>query len=786
MKNLKENEFIKEMPGLVSLLTGAGKNSQLTTATGLETKNFFTCLSISLLYPDFYEISGSFTRKAVPAQKIVQNLSPDIFQSFPFPEGLTIPLKVISRFKFHFERLEETLPGLVHEYFLEKEAGSCESSRKSKGVYYTPSFIADYIVENSLGALLENKLIKFKDATRRGDTYDFVSTWNHLENLKILDPASGWGIFLLYTYHNLKKFYGRVEKLARSLLNRYARGNFDLNDMFCRDYVDLVEDHQLLLDVISACKNPSHRILGHLRGFELCKDSANLCFHILKGLCASSGDPIKDDFKAGIENVDFINWMENPSEKFDVIIGNPPYFTIGGGGRSRKKSAYHDAIEQHPFFGEYFRSQSDIFYYFIIGGINLLKPGGIISYIVPSYWLDNEFADALRSEIVQKCEVEELVNFESCPVFKTAVGRELSVDTMIFRAKRKTNRQSSRGSSFWVYRAGKSGEETTDASSFVRKIRNCPEKTIREKVKHANLTAGKWMLSSENDILFRLVKDGENILPLGDITPKQRAKYPREFTGNLEGRIEGICQIGQGQETGFSSVFVISRQQAEVLKLEKQLLKPNVKNQNIKRWIIEPGDKFVVMTRNEDQIEKYPNIRKYLESHRKALEKRQRVLTGKRKWYAVSIPQNWQIFNTCPKILAPYRAPENRFALDKVGYFNDGGDVRGLILKDSWKEKMSLEYILALLNSTLIRFWYQRAGKRKGKLLEFFTRPLSRIPVKIPPPEDHHRVVQLVKKIIQLYSSGSGKPADQEVKSIENRIDEIIFRIYNVDPDEIR
>jgi hypothetical protein len=54
--------------------------------------------------------------------------------------------------------------------------------RKAGGVYYTPTYIVDYIVKNTVGKLLEGKTSK--QATR----------------LKILDPACGSGSFLLGAY----------------------------------------------------------------------------------------------------------------------------------------------------------------------------------------------------------------------------------------------------------------------------------------------------------------------------------------------------------------------------------------------------------------------------------------------------------------------------------------------------------------------------------------------------------------------------------------------------------
>ncbi len=61
--------------------------------------------------------------------------------------------------------------------------------RKAGGVYYTPTYIVDYIVENTIGKLVENK------------------NPDEISKLKILDPACGSGSFLLGAYQYLLDWY---------------------------------------------------------------------------------------------------------------------------------------------------------------------------------------------------------------------------------------------------------------------------------------------------------------------------------------------------------------------------------------------------------------------------------------------------------------------------------------------------------------------------------------------------------------------------------------------------
>jgi len=75
--------------------------------------------------------------------------------------------------------------GAYYESILDKEA------RKEGGIYYTPQYIVDYIVEHTLGKLLQGKTPK------------------EVARIKIVDPACGAGIFLLGAYQYLLDWHGK-------------------------------------------------------------------------------------------------------------------------------------------------------------------------------------------------------------------------------------------------------------------------------------------------------------------------------------------------------------------------------------------------------------------------------------------------------------------------------------------------------------------------------------------------------------------------------------------------
>ena len=116
--------------------------------------------------------------------------------------------------------------GQVYERFLGKVIELSESGlarvedkpevRKAGGVYYTPTYIVDYIVENTVGKLLDGKTPK------------------DVEKLRILDPACGSGSFLTGA---LSLFAGLASRLLQSSAaapsGMYLRRRVD---GYCFDY----------------------------------------------------------------------------------------------------------------------------------------------------------------------------------------------------------------------------------------------------------------------------------------------------------------------------------------------------------------------------------------------------------------------------------------------------------------------------------------------------------------------------------------------------------------------
>lgn len=202
--------------------------------------------------------------------------------------------------------------------------------RKTGGVYYTPEYIVDYIVANTVGEAIKGK------------------TLDEIVNIKILDPACGSGSFLLGAYKyllNYHKEYFLKNKTKKYMGSRYEiideSGNLALwvrkqiliNNIFGVD-IDSnaveVAKLSLLLKSFEDSFNVNEYGQGSLLNEKILPSLDNniKCGNSLIGNDFYESHLDLDD--ATLYKINCFDWEEEfksifKGGGFDVVIGNPPY-----------------------------------------------------------------------------------------------------------------------------------------------------------------------------------------------------------------------------------------------------------------------------------------------------------------------------------------------------------------------------------------------------------------------------------------------------------------------------
>lgn len=365
---------------------------------------------------------------------------------------------------YEFSVLPADILGQVYEQFLGKVIRLTKSHqakvedkpevKKAGGVYYTPTYIVDYIVNHTVGRLLEGK------------------TPTQAASLRILDPACGSGSFLIGAYQYLLDWHrdwyaadaqGSAKKHAKALYQGRG-GEWRLTTaekkrilQSCIYGVDIdaqaVETTKLslLLKVLEGETSESISAqLSFLRERALPDLSANI-------KCGNSliGPDFYDDQQLGLAGLDeeeryrinVFDWEAEfpkilgkavPKEKrgFDAVIGNPPYIPIESMSSFEKihYTSHHAQLER----------KYDSAAVFILEGLSLLRPGGVLAYISSVSWQTGENYARLREHIFSDFGVFYLVNLPF-DVFKNAyvdtgvyvIGRESAPAYRLFRFPKK-------------------------------------------------------------------------------------------------------------------------------------------------------------------------------------------------------------------------------------------------------------------------------------------------------------------------------------------------------------
>lgn len=376
-----------------------------------------------------------------------------IFVSKPELETIHISNKVLKNVlsdllpensRYNFKQLPVEVLGTIYEQFLGKVIQTTDKRvtveykpevRKAGGVYYTPQYIVEYIVENTVGE-------KLKECKTLEDVFA----------LKICDPACGSGSFLLGAYDRLLRwcveYFSKTIKSEAAISKKNAEhvyrdedGQLRLTSKLCRD---LLRNCIFGVDIDSqavevAITSLSLKALEGTRHDELYAE-VNL-FHetVLPKLednikCGNSliGMDIFDgklEFSKEEERkLNPFDWEKSfpgvfKKGGFDCVIGNPPYI--------QSRSDFIEKSHKDYFYSNYKTSEYQINTYglFVEKSINILKHKGIMGIIIPNYWLSTDNDEKLRKYIFIENDAKELLNVYS--VFDQA-----TVDTLLLFVER--------------------------------------------------------------------------------------------------------------------------------------------------------------------------------------------------------------------------------------------------------------------------------------------------------------------------------------------------------------
>ena len=673
------------------------------------------------------------------------------------------------RSPYRFDVIGVELLGSIYERYLGKtirptaktvRVEERPEARKAGGVYYTPKYIVDYIVKNTVGKVIEGKSPK------------------QIEKIRILDPACGSGSFLIGAFQYLIDYHVRyltehpkeahIHPLFPDLikgengeprLSVIRKARILRNNLYGVDIDPQAVEITMMSLYLKALEGersqlpPKHALLPELKYNIICGNS--LIGPDIYDQGALFGDEERDRINAFDWNSDPDGFGRIMKEGgFNCVIGNPPWVMAG----------YYLDIDLDYMRARYRSAvgKFDLYYLFIEKGCGLLAEDGRFGMIVPNKFFHTEAANALRGALAASRSIRHVVDFGDEQVFEGATN----YSCIVVAGARPTKSM--------AYGKAKAGLQILQEFN----------------VSWSSLSASPWHFEGKSvgELFAKVERAGE---PLARIT----------------------ARFGTGVQTGADRLLTMDVATAKSRKLERELLRRLLKGRDIRRYTVARNPKLAVfpykvededfVILSEQELRRHKRVYDLLLQNRGQLA--QRIWFGRGaaelsgKWYGMMYLDSYASF-AAHHILTPSLSDRSNFALGTGDLFATGtAGVTSIVPRPEAKE--DIRYILGVLNSLLISFYVvKHSPVFSGGYYKFSAPYLKGIPIRLvdfSDPADkarHDKLVALVQRMLELnYKMHSGKLAPSEVERVERdiastdqEIDELVYEMYGITDEERR
>lgn len=398
-------------------------------------------------------------------------------------------------------------------------------------------------------------------------------------------------------------------------------------------------------------------------------------------------------------------------EKYDLIIGNPPYIRW-----ANLESELKDELLYNVLWNKYFNSLCDYLYIFILKSIEQLNDNGQLIFICPEYWLNTTHSLTLRNYMVSKGYFEQIYHFNETPIFD-----KVTISTIVFKfIKSKKRKAMIEVSKFYANQ--KLTIETLTKLKNKERLPDAEHFTVSQ-----FQTNERWLLATDElkeELKILEVKcENKNLL-------QKLSLFESSSTLNYH-TIGDFCDIGNGLVSGLDKAFQVNGNPLN--EKEKQAILKVVKAKDLKPFYHENITNYLFINDLESEeifSSEYPNFFEHLQPFKEDLGKRYQYNRKINYWQWVFL-RNFNLFSKPDqRIFVPCKeriSNKNhfRFALAEGGIFPTQ-DVTAIFRKEKTKE--SIEYILAMLNNFRVFDWLKCNGIVKGNIVEFSEKPISSIP----------------------------------------------------------
>ncbi len=728
-----------------------------------------------ILIPNKYFTNDEFVEEGITGTGVL-----DVFDRYNFTVNEAEPLeKEVA--------IDPEMLGKVFENLIE------ENRRKGLGAFYTPREIVHYMCQESLINYLDTAVggmrADIETFVRLGEQishYEAVEAQyaikmprsieknaraldDALKTIAVCDPAVGSGAFpvgmlteIVRARAALTPYFNDVDERTPYHFKRQAIQNclygVDIDSgaveiAKLRLWLSLVVDEEDVKQ-IKPLPNLDYKIVvgNSLLGFPFKSQRVHKIEALKtqffnetdtakkKALKRSIDDEISAAFAASKKSLGyevsfdfeiFFSEVFHAKNGFDVVIANPPYV------RQEKIKDQKAVLKAAGY--ECFTGTADLLVYFYERGVKLLRRGGALTLITSNKFYRAGYGEKLRSFLARELTLNRLIDFGDAPVFEA-----IAYASILTGIKSPTPRDS--------FALGYTWEADQPFDAIARVV---PDRGVR--IRQADLKPDSWRLEAPAT-LHLLEKLRAKGTPLGEY---------------VKGRLY------RGILTGLNEAFVINRTTRDRLIAEHpssaEVIKPFLRGRDVKRWRCEAQDHWLIFTRRGIDIAKYPAILSHLKQFKTRLMpgKPGGRKPGSYEWY--EIQDNiayWEEFEQ-PKVIFGRFMNKPTYVYDNTGLFHN----------DALYFVSRVTEFIAAINNSAVTWWFlsQICTDLQNGYLQALRQYQEQIPIPAASLSDKARLTKLAER--------AAKQAEAEdaagLQATEREIDEIVYRLFDLTPDEI-
>ena len=431
---------------------------------------------------------------------------------------------------------------------------------------------------------------------------------------------------------------------------------------------------------------------------------------------------------------------------FDIVLANPPYVRM-------EKLDNEDELSYGEAFPEVSASRADLLVYFYARALQILRPGGWLSFITSNKFMRAGYGAGTREHLPTSLRIQRVIDFGDLPLFE-ANGKAIAAYPAVIIGSRSDD-------------AAEHALKVADLAGPVRKTLSDDNlkvntESVRGVLEDLDGLLAKAEISNFPQVLLKIdrwVLEDPALIRLFERLMNQGTPLA-EFVKN---------RLYMGVKTGFNDAFVIDQDKRNELVGEDQrsaeIIKPWLRGRDIRRWKADSSGRYIIFANRGVNIDQYPAIEAHLRWFRSDLEKR--ATAHLHPWYELQQPQEGIYHEfALPKILVNNVVRYPNFSYDKSGAFTSNACF--FIVPPS-------PATVAILNSPIgSGLLYRQCTLLQNGYVQVFVRFLEQLPI----PNLSEDIDKLLSQHVETLSAGSDDP------DLEREIDTIVFDIYGLSASE--